>query len=119
MNWKKGVWFALLLWIIMFVVASIFVAFGVSSGAWMSIIMLAIIAVLAFVFAGYVSPKTTGQAFSYGLLWAIVGIFLDYVISNKFVPDMFASTYYWVSYLLVVLVPFLAIKKTPAIANPQ
>lgn len=111
MNIKRGIGFGLLLWVIMFVVASVFVAFNMQDATLLSVLMLVISAVAVFILAGYVMPKSFGQALSYGLLWAVVGIILDYLISVKFAPDMFSSAYYWISYLLVVLVPMLKVKK--------
>ena len=111
-NWKKGIGFGLLLWIIMFVIISLFVGFKVSlTSTFMSLLMTLISAIIVLVLAGYVTPKNAGIALGYGLLWAVIGIILDLIISKRFAPGMFREVYYWLSYLLVVILPLLRVKK--------
>jgi hypothetical protein len=119
MNWKKGILFGLLVWVIMFVVVSIFVAFKMPSGALLSIIMIIISAITVYVVAGYLSLKKMGEALEYGTLFAVIGIILDFIISQRFAPGMFSSVYYWLSYLLVILVPMLRVKKEVKPIDPK
>ena len=116
MNWKKSLGFGALIWAIMFVVISFLVAYKlVESGGGstvMSVVLIIVSLVLAYLFAKNVSPKNMTEAMSYGLTFAVVGIVLDFIISQRFAPGMFNSVYYWISYVLMVFVPMLAVKKT-------
>lgn len=118
MNWKKALGFGILVWIIMFVVVSILVAYKMSQGTSFSVITTIVTLVAAYLLARNIAPKSSGQAIQYGLVFAIVGIILDFFISNKFAPGMFNSIFYWISYLLIVLIPLLAVKKV-SIQQPQ
>lgn len=114
MNWKKGIWYGVLVWIIMFVVISILVGFKVSfDSTFMNLVVTLISAIAVLVLAGYVAPKSIRQALSYGILWAVIGIILDFIISARFAPGMFREVYYWLSYILIVILPILRIKKIP------
>jgi len=110
-NWKKAIGFGVLIWIIMFVTASIFVAYGVQSGTVMSLVILLVTLLAAYFCARNLVPTRCGQALGYGLVFAVIGIVLDFVISSRFVGGMFSSMWYWVSYALVVLTPCIAVKK--------
>jgi hypothetical protein len=117
MNFKKALGFGVLIWIVMFVVVSIFVAYKmVASGGGstiFSILMIILTLVLTYVVARYVAPKSHMDAIKYGLIFAVVGIVLDFLISQRFAPGMFSSVSYWVNYILMVFVPMLAVKKNP------
>jgi hypothetical protein len=110
-NWKKGIGYGVLVWVVMFIVVSILLAYKMQQGTMFDIIVTVITLIAAFLLAKNIAPKSAGLAFSYGLLFAIVGILLDLLISKRFAPNIFNSIFYWVSYVLVVLVPLLAVKK--------
>jgi len=114
MNWKKALMFGALVWIIMFVVVSIFIAYGAPSGSLsmtLNIIVTVIGLVAVYLVVRYLAPQSYSIAIQYGLVFAVIGVVLDFLISQKFAPGMFSSIFYWVSYVLVVLVPLLAVKK--------
>ena len=120
MNWKKALGFGVLVWIIMFVVISILVAYQIvpAGGEPMvaSLAMMVLSLVLVYLFVRlYVAPKSAKEAIWYGVVFAVVGIILDFVISQRFAPGMFASVVYWLSYLLMIFVPILAVKKMPVV----
>jgi hypothetical protein len=123
MSWKKALGYGVLIWIVMFVVVSIFVGYGmVASGggsATFSILMIVLALILTYVAARMVAPMNSGKAMQYGLTFAVVGIVLDFLISQRFAPGMFSSVYYWISYILMVFVPVIAVKKMPMSAPQQ
>ena len=101
-----------MVWAIMFVIACIFVAYKVpSTSTFFNIILTVLSAIAILIVAGLVAPKNAGQAIGYGLIFAVVGIVLDYMISSKFAPGMFRSSYYWLSYLLVIILPLFRVKR--------
>lgn len=116
MNWKKALGFGALVWIIMFIVVSIFIAYGAPSGELpspLNIVLTIISLVTVYIVSRYLALGNYNMALGYGLVFAVVGIVLDFLISQRFAPGMFSSVYYWVSYLLIVFVPLLAVKKVP------
>lgn len=105
----------------MFVVVSIFVAYGAPSGdlsTTLDVIVMVISLVVVYLAAKKLAPESYGVALQYGLIFAVVGIILDYLVSQKFAPGMFSSVIYWVNYALVVLVPLFAVKKL-SVDSPQ
>jgi len=117
MNWKKALGFGTLIWIIMFIMISVFVAYGLMSGnlsMTLGVAVTIISLIVAYFATRNLAPKSYGLALVYGLVFAAVGIVLDFLISQKFAPDMFSSVFYWLSYFLLIIVPMLAVKKVPA-----
>ena len=81
-------------------------------------IITTVISLVAVYFcAKNIAPKNYLEAIEYGLIFAVVGVILDFLISKRFAPDIFISVSYWVSYILVILVPLLTVKKT--LTQPQ
>jgi hypothetical protein len=116
MNWKKGILFGVVVWAIMFVIACIFVAYKVpSNSTFFNIVLTVLSAIAILIVAGFVAPKNAGQALGYGILFAVVGIILDFLISSKFAPGMFRSSYYWLSYILVIILPLFRVKRIPKV----
>lgn len=117
MNWKKALGFGALIWVVMFIVISILVGYGLvtsNDSGWSlwSIVTLAVTVLVTYLAARNVAPVSYSQAISYGLVFAVVGIILDYFISTRFAPNIFSSLSYWVSYLILALVPLSVVNKS-------
>jgi len=110
MDWKKLIGYGALIWLILFGVICVFVAYK-STGSLMTYSILVVTIVVVYVMAGFVKPDSLKKAASYGFAWVIVGLVLDYLISRKYSPEMYSMWSYWVGYLLVLIVPVLRIKK--------
>ena len=119
MNWKKALGFGVLIWVVMFILISIFIAYNMTVGLLVNAVVTIVTLVVAYFLARNIAPSGSGIALKYGLVFAVVGIVLDYLISQKFAPGMFASVWYWVYYVLLLLVPLLAVKKTMVQAQPS
>ena len=117
LNWKKGIMFGALVWAVMFIVVCILLAYKMPQNMIFSVIVTAISLLAVYFLAKNIAPKSFGQAIKYGLIFAIVGIILDFLISSKFAPNIFDSMSYWISYLLIVFVPMLAVKKNISSKN--
>ncbi len=118
MKIKKAIGFGALVWAIMFIVVCILIAYKMPQNMLFTIITTVVTLVAVFFFAKNIAPKNFGEAILYGLVFAVVGIILDFIISQRFAPDIFNSVFYWISYLLVILVPMLAVKKVPPVVPP-
>jgi len=119
-NWKKGLGFGAIVWAIMFIVVCILLAYKMPQNMLFTAIVTLISLIAVFFFAKNIAPKNYMEALEYGLVFAVVGIILDFLISKRFAPDIFYQASYWVSYLLVVLVPLLTVKKSKIESqNPQ
>ena len=112
MNWKKGVIFGVLIWILMFVIVSIFTGFKIYGSTWMHIITAIIAGAISYVFAGKIKPNKAKLALSYGLAWVLIGVILDALITMRSNPAIFSSRSLWLGYILVLLAPLLQVKKS-------
>ena len=111
LNWGKALGFGILLWVLMFVIISVFVAFNIAEGTLISIIFAIIGGIISFILAGKVKPSSAGAAFVYGLVWVIVVFILDWLISTRFNNAIFSAWTLWLGYALVLLAPLLKVKK--------
>jgi len=118
MNWKKAIGFGALLWVLMFVIVSVFIGFKVPDSLWLNIGFAVISAVISFILAGYAKPKSFGMALGYGLSWLAVGVILDFIVTMRFNSEIFTAWTLWLGYGLVVLAPLLRVKKAPAMMPP-
>ncbi len=116
-NWKKGISLGALLWVLMFVIVSIFVGFKIYDSAYMKVITALIAGIISFVLVGYVKPDKVGLAFSYGILWVVIGLILDAIVTRLFNPQIFLSKGLWLGYALVLIAPLFRVKKTGS--NPN
>jgi len=118
-SWTKALGFGALIWLIMFAVSSAIAGYGISMGIGVSIALVVLVAVLAYLFALGLKSEDSAQAFEYGVVFAAVGILLDYVISARFAPGIFATWAYWIGYALVVVAPFAQHEMQGAGAHPK
>ncbi len=110
-NWKKGLGFGAIVWAIMFIVVCILLAYKMPQNMLFTVITTVITLIAVFFLAKNIAPKNYMEALKYGVVFAVVGIILDFLISRMFAPNIFNEVYYWVSYLLIILVPLLTVKK--------
>lgn len=116
-NWKKALGLGVLVWIIMFVVYSVLIGYGLMSSEESGWTLWGIVAIIITLLVTYfaarkVAPESYSIAFGYGLVFAVVGIILDYFITIKFAPNVFSSTAYWISYLLLAVTPLSVVKRS-------
>ncbi|MFH1112146.1 MAG: hypothetical protein V1712_03730 [Patescibacteria group bacterium] len=113
MNWKKAIGFGLLLWIIMFVVISVFVGFDIYKYIWIQIVTALIAGIISYILTGKIKPSIFSLALSYGLVWVAIGLILDLVVTTRFNAAIFSSWTLWLGYILILVVPVLKVKKRP------
>lgn len=112
MNWKKAISFGAVIWILMFVIVSVFIGFKIYGSVWMQIIAAIIAGAISYYLAGKIKPHSAKSALSYGLTWAMVGVILDAIVTTRFNPAIFASWSLWLGYILVLLAPTFQVKKS-------
>jgi len=110
-NWKKAAIFGVFLWILMFVIVSVFIAFDIYKFAFMGVVTAVIAGAISYTLARKVKPNTASLALSYGLIWVIIGIVLDTIVTTRFNSEIFSSWSLWLGYSLVLLAPLLILKK--------
>lgn len=111
MNWKKAIGFGVILYVVMFFIVSIFVAFKIYNGDWIKFLTAIIGGVVSYILAGYIKPLTYGQALNYGIVWVAISAIFDAVITLRFDPTIFSQWTMWFGYVLIILAPLLRVKK--------
>ena len=112
MNWKKAIGFGILIWLIMFALVS--ATLGWYDMLWFKIVLAIIAGIISLILAGYVKPSSMGKALAYGLVWVIIGVILDLIITMRFNGGIFSEWTLWLGYVLVLLAPALRVKKSSA-----
>jgi hypothetical protein len=108
-SWSKAFGFGVLIWAILFVVGAILVGIGVSlSTGWLFVLAL-VGAVLSYSFATNADPATVGSAWGYGIMWALIGLILDVIITQQFEATeyIFSQWSYWLGYAFILLAPWV------------
>lgn len=123
MPYKKIFLFAVFIWGIVFVAASILIAAGLTDKQTLMGIILLILQIALFIyFIRKLNLKTAEQGIITGLIWLIVNFVLEYVVTVRGFMKGDMSLYkrptVLLGYLAMILIPIiLAIKsKNP---NPQ
>lgn len=111
MKWLKVIGYGVLLWILMFGIVSITVAFGLYNFVWVQAILAVISGIIAFVLAGKLKPNKVEIALVFGVIWIIISVALDALVTMKFNPEIFLTWALWAGYILVLLAPILRVKK--------
>ena len=111
MDWKKTIGSGIILWVLMFVVVSVFIAFNIYGNTVMKVVTALIAGAVSYFLATKLKPVDMKAALINGAIWVIVGVILDALVSTRFNAMIFQSKGLWLGYLLVLLAPMLTIKK--------
>src|SRR3989338_5673848 len=112
MNWKKAVFYGLALWVLMFVIISIFVAFKIYENVVMQVIGALIGGGISYFFVRKIGASSMVNALTYGALFIIIGLILDFAVTKRFNDQIFGMWSLWLGYGLVFLTPLAAVKKS-------
>ena len=107
----KIISYGALLWILMFVIISAFIGFKIQDSLFIMILGAVIGGIISFFLAKKLALPNIGMALSSGLIFVLVGVILDAIITVKFVPGIFMEWNLWLGNILIFLVPAIAVKK--------
>jgi uncharacterized membrane protein YadS len=106
-NWIKAFSFGVLIWAVMAVALWILGSIESIGPVWAHGIVAVVGGVFAFLFARATNAESGTQAAEYGLVWAIIVMGFDLVITQFLDAHIFASWQYWAGAGLVFLAPWL------------
>ena len=117
MNWLKTIGFGALIWVLMFAIVSALMAYGLYANIYEKAIVALIAGVLSFFATGFLKPDKINTALIYGIVFVVIGVILDALITMRFNNQILLSKAVWLGYLLILLAPLLRIKKAAVIAQ--
>lgn len=103
MSWKKALAYGLLMWVIMFAVVSAFIAIGISEFSYTWIITALVAGLLGVILGMVTKPKNIGIGIMYALVWVVIGVILDALITRAFDPTILTQWTLWVGYAVFVV----------------
>ena len=111
MNLGKAICFGIIIWVLMFVIVSVFIAYNFYKITLVQLILAVIAGLISFLLAKKIKPNKTILALIYGLIWVVTGVILDAFITMRFNSEIFSSWSLWLGYGLVFLAPLLTVKR--------
>lgn len=113
LNWKKTIGFGIIIWVVIFIFVTILVGFKVNTEAFFWWLITEIVLIITTVILAKKLTLTKIQvALSTGLVWVIITLILDLIITARFTTmEFFNSWQIWVSYAIILVVPVFCIKK--------
>ena len=111
MNISKSVGLGVACWGVMIVAMFVFMAFKVVDQEIFHWIGALIGGIASYWLAGYLRPSSMGQALGYGVIFVVVGVVLDLIVTEKAMPGALSMLPMQVGYVLVLLAPLLQVKK--------
>ncbi len=94
-------------------VVSIFIGFKIpSDNIWVKIITTLAVFIAAVLLAKSLKESSQNKMFLYGVLWTVIALILDAVITTRFTGwEVFGQWNIILGYLLIILAPLLAVRK--------
>ncbi|MFC1789665.1 hypothetical protein ACFLYY_01665 [Patescibacteria group bacterium] len=112
-NIVKLIGYGVAIWVVAFMVATIFVVMNMEAGAIASVVTSAVVIITAFLFARSLNIPSVKGLLKYAISWLIVGLVLDATVTVYFTGwEFFQGWGMWLSYGLTFLAVLLGVKKT-------
>lgn len=107
MDWKKYLLPPVAIYAVIFLFISALIGAKVATDTiWVTLVDLAITVVGLYLATNYVKPKNTKEGLIYGLVWLVVFVILDLILTRPFTGMVYFSSWKtWLVYALTVLVP--------------
>ena len=103
-SWKKGILYGLLLWVIMFALASVFVGFQAYDNVYGKTALIVLGGAVAAYFSWLAHAEQYSTSSAYALSWTALGMVLDWIVTMRFNPNIFLTKSLWVGYAVGFLV---------------
>lgn len=103
----KAICLGIALWVIMFVLVSLFVYFDIYKQGVIKIAGAMITGFIALAMVVYARPKNISASIGYGLTWIITGLLLDLLITWRFNERVFYEWSLWLGYGFILLASLL------------
>lgn len=101
-----------IIWGVAFIVVSVFIAFGITSDIVVQTPTTLAVVIVTLFLARSLNISDRKEMLKYGISWAVVGLILDALVTVRFTGfEFFYRWYIWLGYLLIVVVPLLAVKE--------
>jgi hypothetical protein len=105
----KIIGYGAIIWVVAFIIASIFVGFKTSSQVLTQGATTLAVIITAFLLAKNLKISTLKAAAICGLLWVVTGAALDALITVRFTGwSFFCRWEMWFGYLFIFLIPLIA-----------
>jgi hypothetical protein len=104
-DWKRAASYGVVIWVVLFIVASIFVGFGAGENIIFGLIMAVLAFGLSYYLAGKIGVKNPTIGLQYGIVFALVGLILDLIITARFTTAVFSQWHLWLGYAGIILAP--------------
>lgn len=113
MDYKKLFGYGGLIWAVVYLVATAFVGYKLMEMLWAQIVLVIISAILSYFLARNLNLNSVVEMLKYSLSWMAMSVVLNIILTVPFTGwAVFNSWDMWASYLLVLLVPLTAVRKS-------
>lgn len=120
MNYKKLFGWPVLIYAVIFLAMSGFVAYGDTSSLAAKLTSLAITVVLAFLAGRNIKAGSVMEVLKYSVVWVVVVAILDVLLTIPFTGwQYFSSWEAWAGYILLLVVPLFTVRKNGGPIVPQ
>ena len=111
MNYKKVIGYGALIWAIVYLVATVFVAYKMTGTLLSQVVVLLVLAAAVFFASQKSNFVSRSDALKYALGWIIVGFILDLILTIPFTGwQFYLSWEMLLGYLLGLVVPQFTVK---------
>lgn len=113
MNWKKVLIPPVAIYAVIFLFISALVGAKVNQeGMWVWLVSLIISVVGLYLGTQYAKPHTRKEGLTYGVLWLVIFVALDMILTAPFAGwDYFSNWKSYIPYVLTVIMPTLFLTK--------
>lgn len=122
MNITKAVGLGILIWMVVYAASMLLGVYDMSGALWTQIVAVVIAAVIAYIAGMMVKASSMNAMIKYSVAWVIVTLVLDAVLASFWTMGgygIFSTWYLWVGYVLILLVPLVAVKKGGGAMPPK
>ncbi len=111
MNYKKLIGFGILLWMVAFISASVFIGAKAIDSIIAKITVPLAVGTVALFPGNSLKLNSVSETLKYSIDWVAIGVLLDIAVTVPFTGwGIFAQWNIWLGYCLVLIAPILATK---------